>query len=270
MVGRLELSLIAIFMTCDNAAPVNLHANTFFERQVVPVSREPSDASSLGLPFILVTDNALDFSATDVSGWAGEKIPLDITSKAGASPDDIFMITGLPPELKLNRGRLLDNFWLVQRSDLGSLAVTAPNNFFGKLRISVTRATAGSPPVTLGLNLSIQGPELQDAQPQKSDIPKSRSFYLRSSEDIALLEKANSKLKEGDVAAARAIFEYLADKGDADAALAMGETYDPVILSGMRVKGLRPDQAKAEAWYRKARELGGPQAQSRLNALSQN
>jgi TPR repeat protein len=57
-------------------------------------------------------------------------------------------------------------------------------------------------------------------------------------------------------------------KGDPEAAIAMAETYDPVILGQLYIRGLQPDEAKAAAWYQKAMQLGDAMAKTRLNALN--
>jgi TPR repeat protein len=58
-------------------------------------------------------------------------------------------------------------------------------------------------------------------------------------------------------------------KGDPTAAIAMGETYDPVVLAKLYIKGLHADQAKATSWYQKAEQLGAPDARPHLDALNQ-
>ena len=82
------------------------------------------------------------------------------------------------------------------------------------------------------------------------------------------MARAKTLLGSGDVSGARAIFETLALQGSAAGAMAMGETYDPVVLRTMVVKGLEPDPEKARKWYLKAEALGGPDARSRLNELA--
>ncbi len=70
-----------------------------------------------------------------------------------------------------------------------------------------------------------------------------------------VLAKGQAALAKGDVEEARRIFRRLADEGIAEAALALGSTYDPVNVAQ---KGLAPgqaDRAQAKQWYRRAIEL---------------
>jgi hypothetical protein len=50
--------------------------------------------------------------------------------------------------------------------------------------------------------------------------------------------------------------------------MAMGETYDPLVLKKLFVKGVEADGAKAQQWYEKAEQLGSGEARNRLNALA--
>jgi hypothetical protein len=72
----------------------------------------------------------------------------------------------------------------------------------------------------------------------------------------------------GDLASARQVFRRAAEAGDAAAALAMGATYDPTVLSGMGVRGFGADIAQARSWYEKAKGFGSPDAPRRLEVLA--
>ena len=49
--------------------------------------------------------------------------------------------------------------------------------------------------------------------------------------------------------------------------VALAMTYDPVHLSKLRVRGIRPDITKAIAWYRRASEQGDNESGERAEAL---
>jgi hypothetical protein len=74
----------------------------------------------------------------------------------------------------------------------------------------------------------------------------------------------------GEVAAARAMFQRVAEAGDAAGAFALAETYDPLVLGGLRLReGIKPDLALARTWYEKARDLGSPEARDRISRLAE-
>jgi hypothetical protein len=53
---------------------------------------------------------------------------------------------------------------------------------------------------------------------------------LDDSEIAMLIKRGNSLLKDGDFTAARLLFERGADAGSAEAALALGSAYDPLVI----------------------------------------
>ena len=88
-----------------------------------------------------------------------------------------------------------------------------------------------------------------------------------ASDDKAMLERADSLFREGDVAAARLLYTRVARKGIAEGAYGMARTFDPAFLRRVPTAGLQPDLAKAQDWYRKAEQLGSAPAKTRLSEL---
>jgi hypothetical protein len=73
----------------------------------------------------------------------------------------------------------------------------------------------------------------------------------------------------GDITAARMMFERAAEAGEAAGAFALAETYDPVVLRRLRLRGgIAPDVALARRWYEKARDLGSIAAPERIVRLT--
>jgi hypothetical protein len=83
----------------------------------------------------------------------------------------------------------------------------------------------------------------------------------------ALLARGDDLLATGDVAAARLFYQRAAEQGNAAAATAVGQTYDPAVLELLRVRGGRGDARMAAEWYRKAIAAGDRQAEIRLKRL---
>ncbi len=71
----------------------------------------------------------------------------------------------------------------------------------------------------------------------------------------ALLRRGEALLALGDISGARRFFERVAEAGSAGGALAMGRTYDPVVLAELQAWSIGPDPVAAAGWYRRAREL---------------
>jgi hypothetical protein len=71
----------------------------------------------------------------------------------------------------------------------------------------------------------------------------------------------------GNVASARLFYERAANAGEARAALRVGATFDPAFLGPDALRGVRSDPAEASYWYRRASDLGEPEAERRLKSL---
>jgi len=86
---------------------------------------------------------------------------------------------------------------------------------------------------------------------------------------ISLLVKRGQQLfKNGDLIGARTAFRRAAEAGNADAALDMGATYDPIEFLALGVRGVYADIGETRRWYETAKRLGSVEASRRLNALA--
>jgi hypothetical protein len=83
-----------------------------------------------------------------------------------------------------------------------------------------------------------------------------------------LLQQGEQFVGAGDLASARVVFQRAAQAGDAGAAVALGATYDPLVLAQAGVVGFAADIEQARNWYQKAESLGSPDATPRLQALA--
>ena len=90
---------------------------------------------------------------------------------------------------------------------------------------------------------------------------------LSSPEIAVLLTRGDKSFSSGDVASARLYYGHAANAGDAQAALRLGETFDPVFLEHAHLRSVRGDLAVALSWYRRARAMGAAEAEVLLNSL---
>jgi len=90
---------------------------------------------------------------------------------------------------------------------------------------------------------------------------------LARDEILTLRRRGQDLIAVGDIASARLILTRLSEAGDAQATLLLAGTFDPAVLASQHVVGIRPDPAKARAWYAKAADQGSPEARQRLSAL---
>jgi hypothetical protein len=110
---------------------------------------------------------------------------------------------------------------------------------------------------------------VQPGEPGAQIPPASKATRVLDPEEIKLLMKQGQQfIAAGDVVTARAVFQRAAEAGDADAAVALGGTYDPIVFAKLGVAGLGADVEKARTWYQKAESLGSAEATRRLAILA--
>ena len=90
---------------------------------------------------------------------------------------------------------------------------------------------------------------------------------LPPDELVALLARGDQLFGNGDIVMARLFYERAAEGGDAQAALRLGETYDPAFLAQIGLRSVRGDRAAAARWYRYARALGATEAAILLHSF---
>jgi hypothetical protein len=106
--------------------------------------------------------------------------------------------------------------------------------------------------------------ELEAQIPAGSKAPRA----LDSDEIKLLIKQGERFAAAGDLVSARVVLQRAAQAGDATAAMALGATYDPIVLAKIGVMGLSADVEQARSWYQKAESLGSSEATRRLQILA--
>jgi hypothetical protein len=125
-------------------------------------------------------------------------------------------------------------------------------------------AAAAGPPISPS-PMQFQ-PQVIAAEPPIAPPPAQRK--LDQEEIAVLLKRGKDLIANGDLAAARLVLQRAANANDAEAALALGATYDPYVLRALKVYGFKADPVMARDWYEKASELGSAAAPRRLEMLT--
>lgn len=111
-------------------------------------------------------------------------------------------------------------------------------------------------------------PQLTMAPPSNdAAVTPPVSLSLASDEIAMLLKRGKDAFSTGDLAAARLLLRRAAEAGSAEAALALGATYDPLIIRRLGAIGAAPDAVQARQWYQKAVALGSATASQPLAQL---
>jgi hypothetical protein len=140
---------------------------------------------------------------------------------------------------------------------------------------SAVPASAGPPAakgIVLQSNEQKSGGDLADNTiADRKGLQLAAKSYVRqhAADEIGFLSKSAAELMANrDFAAARLMYQRAAEEGDALAAVALAETYDPLVLGKSSSGRGTPDVALAQSWYEKARELGSAVASERLERLA--
>jgi hypothetical protein len=130
----------------------------------------------------------------------------------------------------------------------------------------LNRSEIGAMPAIL-----LEAAELKSDRDETAPADSSASFLQRqldAQEIVLLLKRGKDLIAAGDIAAARIVLRKAAEANDAEAALGLAATYDPIVLRELKVYGFMPDAAMARVWYEKATELGSLAAPRRLEMLT--
>jgi TPR repeat protein len=223
------------------------------DRAIPPDRQVPDSGIKVPAPQLVVTQTA------PLS--PNEALRLGV-SLNGPNEGVVLLIGGLAPGSAFSVGRAIGgNWWRVPAAELGNAILTPPRGFVGIMDIAMELRLAND---KVADRKSMQ---LEWAAPSTVPEPASTERRLDANEIASLLNRAGQFVAKGDLAAARSLFQRAAEAGDARAAFALAETYDPMALQRRGEQGFAPDIAKARTWYERAREYGSGEASQRLQML---
>jgi hypothetical protein len=234
---------------------------------------------------------------------AGDTIPLGV-QVGGEAVGLAVEIRGLPSGTRISAGRPLPGGgWRILATDVDNATIHPPLEFSGAIDLSIelrriddTVVDHGSVPLEWmqkRLPIALASPEsavaavasesaaskatsesLDDkasatAAPADENATQQHTDSQSHHESIELLIGRSEKLlSEGDAEAARILLRPAAEARDAQAGLALGATYDPIMLAILQAHGVAGDVYMALDWYKKASEFGSLKARERFNLLA--
>jgi hypothetical protein len=184
---------------------------------------------------------------------------------AGVDANAVIMIGGLAPGSTLSAGKeVAPNTWRLSTGELAGATVTPPRGFSGIMDLTLELRLADN---IVGDRKGLQlewvgkgGPALTS-----SVVARAQARQHDAAEIAQMIKRGAELIANGDIAAARLMYQRAAEAGDATAAFALAETYDPMVLAK---GGVSPDVLVARGWYERARDLGSTAAPERLERLA--
>jgi hypothetical protein len=244
-------------------------------------------------------------AASELRLKPGMETPLDLAIDADRElpKQAILIIRGLPPGMQLSEGRAFGpGVWVVPASELANVKLrTPPDRKTGGLlsvslampdgvsldeaRISLVIQPAATQELVMPPSRPVASKEAI-APPPKAAPPSARTLPPPSLEArdaspakltaeeraglMTLFAKGEENLSLGNILVARQFFQRAAERGLAEAAIALATTYDPRELARIKtLSNVSPDTKLALKWYERARALGSTEAALRLRQLPQ-
>jgi hypothetical protein len=220
----------------------------------------------------------------------------------GSLPSNSFVrLRGFPTSVSLTEGHAIaPGAWAIPLFGLASLKAIVPAGVSGRAEITITLVDvdgntlaqtrtalviAAPPPPPEKKVAALPTPEkleppralppISPTPPTVETQPKQAAALLpppmsadAKAQAERMLANAEKHMEQGNIGAARSFLQRAAEAGLAEAALKLGDTYDPAELA--RVAPLlasSADPKEAKKWYEKARDLGAPEAVTRLMRL---
>ncbi len=196
-----------------------------------------------------------------ISAEAGKETPFAIAiDEADTLPSrSIIAIRGLPEGVTFSSGRPYgETEWTLRPDEIGDLSFTLPATASGERSLNVELVAAdGRTIASASTTLRISSDPIAVAKQVAEDGPRIDE----------LMAHGQKMIEVGYLAGARGYFRRAADAGSAEAAFALGTTYDPAFIKEIRAQGIKPDMAQARAWYEQAERLGDKDAHAKLLEL---
>jgi hypothetical protein len=225
------------------------------EAAVAPIPETVRPKADIELPPISL---ALPDS---ISAEAGQETPFAIAiDEADTLPSrSIIAIRGLPEGVTFSSGRPYgETEWTLRPDEIGDLSFTLPATTSGERSLNVELVAAdGTTIASASTTLRISSDPIAVAKEVAEDGPRIDE----------LMAHGQKMIEVGYLAGARGYFRRAADAGSAEAAFALGTTYDPAFIKEIGAQGIKPDMAQARVWYEQAEKLGDKDAQAKLLEL---
>jgi hypothetical protein len=175
------------------------------------------------------------------------------------------VVRGLPAGATLSAGRKMgDSDWWLSAADISATTIEPPPNFVGAMNVAIELRLPDTSLVDRQtLHFTWQDAIVSRAKPI-AQAPPSPAYRLSPEEVAASLKRGQDLQASGDLAAARLVFQHLAEVGNADAARALAKIYDPVAQEKAQAYGFASDPELAKYWYEKARDYESSGAQRQL------
>jgi hypothetical protein len=191
--------------------------------------------------------------------------------------EEAIHVTGLTDGSRLSAGEKLGSSgWNIPARDLAGVLVVPPPSFVGTMRTVIQLRSASDIAVDTQVARYEWVARLTNREPPARTQPKAKDATelipptgkLDPQRASQFVKRGIELIRTGNFAAARLLLRPAAEAGDSEAALLLGATFDPAVVSDLGALGLAPDPNVARAWYQRAMEAGSVEASRRIERLA--
>ena len=223
----------------------------------------PSPAAAPAKPAAITPQKPPEIALTAqsrIEAAAGDEVPFAISIDAAGAlpPRSVIAIRDLPAGASFSPGR-----------PSGASEGTLRPDDIGDLRLRLPKDAARVGPLRVEL-MTADGKVLDRATTTIALAEPKETLVVRAEEReriAGLMAHGKKMIDVGYLAGARAYYKRAAEAGSAEAALAVGATYDPAFIDAIKAHGTPPDPEAAKSWYERADALGLKDAEAKLKAL---
>lgn len=215
-------------------------------------------------------------------------LAIEVGPRSALPSNSFLRLRGLPPSVSLTEGyAIAAGIWAVPLIGLPQLKANVPAGVSGRAEIVISLVGVDGNLLAEARTTFIVMPgaattaQKGATAPPPAPVPaerleRSTSATTPRAPDLSPQERARAEkllsqgeryLDQGNIALAREFFRRAADMGFAQGAIRLAATYDPAELARLHTQGVVPNRAEARKWYERAKELGAPEAESRLARL---
>jgi hypothetical protein len=189
--------------------------------------------------------------------------PASLGLTVDGSADGHLIICGFAARSMFSVGHAVDETtWTIPASLIADATIMPPRGFAGPMDITITLMNGDR-------SLADRKTVHFQWQPQTPSAPQAPAAPRRGYANLDPLLTYGIHLKAvGNLTDARQIFSRVAQTGDPRGAFMLAETYDPISLAKHQLLPKDSDLELARVWYRKASDLGSPDAAGRLDRLT--
>jgi hypothetical protein len=190
----------------------------------------------------------------------GKEIPfrIAIDSAGPLPPRAIITVDGMPESSTFSAGRPYgETGWTFRPDEIADNLSLLPSKT-GRADLHIELLTAD------GVSIASASTHVDITTDPRSTLVTRPEESGRIDE---LLAHGHKMVEVGYLAGARAYFRRAAEAGSADAALALGETYDQDFIHSIGAHGIKADLAQVRTWYERAQELGSQEAKAKLGRV---